>query len=254
MAALTEGQLGEATGVGEVDNLRARDLFDGDVGGDDRCDDVFDPTRPKVNGALLFFDLFEDMSREQLFGEDLLVDDRGFVFDVDDLPGAWAFDMIERVTCEGLPLSRGGGDRIAVRVVCRVSKTSGELFGLVRRHLVFHTLSPVVPFALSVPCVVGQVALPQAVGADNMKGVIAAFFGQLVRAVEVFDEFEVFHVAKESCGVVDTDTQGSSDTWNGRDDVFGFTLFEVLERVLSEDTSCKLLVAAETYEEALFRP
>ena len=126
-------------------------------------------------------------------------------------------------------------DRIAVRVVARVAERRGQRLGLLLAGAVLAPLGVGVPLAGVEAGLVGEVALPQPVDADDPQRLAAAVGGEAQRAVVVVEQVEPAEAVDELGGGAPGEAEGAGQAFERRRALAVLPVPDVLERVLDLD-------------------
>lgn len=132
-------------------------------------------------------------------------------------------------------VASGKGDRVAVRVAGGVAELGGEGIGLLGGEEVFLPFGLGMPVGLAGAGLIGEVALPESMGADDMEGEIATFRFEGEVTLGVGDERLTFHLIEQLGGLVGFEVEGTGDAIEVGVLAFGFEFEEVFEGVFLVD-------------------
>jgi hypothetical protein len=140
---------------------------------------VFIASGPKAEALGRAFGEADLHARVQVFGEDLGKDRLRLVFDVDDAQGNIQRHIGQGCTTMVLKKAIGCRYGIAMGIVGRVAELGRKGFGLGRGEEVLVMFGLIVPFGFGEASLLGQVMLPEAVGANDAQSVVPSGRGKL---------------------------------------------------------------------------
>ncbi len=187
-------------------------------------------------------------------GHELRVHGLRLVLYVDDLGELADLELRQRPAQRRRDLAAGGRNRIAVRIVARIPHARGQRFGLGGRSRVLEALGLVVPSGRVEARLVGQVALPQTVDADDAQGVAAPLAGQPVLPVLDLDQLLRLQPAQDLRRAIARHRERAGHALQGSFTTVVLEVEEVLEGVLDQHPLRRAQRPQATPEPAAHRP
>jgi hypothetical protein len=190
----------------------------------------------------------------QALGHELRVHGFGLVLEVDDLADPPDGDLDDWPAAVGHDLALGGGDRIAVRIEPWLAEVGRQPPGALLRRFVLEHFGRSVPLRRRETGLVREVALPQAMNADDPERLAPAPAREPRVRPLVLDEREPLQASEQLARSIPREPERAGEALERDRLLARLEVVEVFERVLEQDSLSRAQAARESRPQPAARP